>query len=1433
MPFNRRINKVVHKTSRTLLIQVRRKKERRKNIMNKLFTKIAALALGATMAVGVGVAVGAKSQTSPAEAAVGDEIKAVANIVSGTSYYIKGKRSNGTVEYLNFTDSSGNTVAGTGVSTTSSAKACTFTQTSGSWYITTPSGLYLTPAASNGKLILTSTATSVTLSDGSNTIKVKGASYYLQKNKSAANFGGYNNTQNDITLIVAAESKTLSSISLGGTYPTTFTIGDTFDHTGMTVTAHYSDSTTSNVTSSATWSNPDMSTSGTKQVTVSYGGKSATYNITVNAPVDPTNPTITGTATADKNGSWDFSNLTVTDGGSLGDITANCVLSSSDSTSTPGNTTITVHINYRNGQWEGNVSGVSATIRNVTNVTDTIDYDFTGITGSGYNAWSDKEGSSGAVYAGQSNAGVTYVQLRNQSPSGIVSTTSGGTPKSVSVKWGGSNTNNRVLTIYGKNTAYEATSELYDASTKGTEIGSITFTTGSSTGSTNLSGTYNYIGLHSNGALYMDEINIVWSQTAKEVTGISVSDSSGKSWSDGDTLSNTDLSVVVSYDNGESTTITDGTGVYFNSAHTQTTYTLSQGVNNIVVYYTEESGDADNSDNPLEITASAPKTLSSIAVTTPPTTTVYVEGSTFDKTGMFVTATYSDSSTANVTSECIFTPSEATLLTTDITSISISYTYKGHEETTSQAITVNEQKGTPTNPYTVAEAIDAIDAGTGVTSVYATGIVCQLGEYNSTYHNYTYVISSDGLTTSDQLTIYRGKDKDGANFTSEDDVQIGDTVVIYGNLIKYQTTYEFAQDNQRYSYSRSVEPRVRGISLPETLNVNLSASSSLTATVTKDEGATYELSWSKDSELISITGTGDTVTISAGSTVGSVTVTVSVVGTAFSANCVVSIVDPSDTIAGTYKLATAQSDIKTGKKVFIASVSDGEGSALSTTQNTNNRPATSVTVASEEVSISASEANIQIFKLEAYTVSSTSTFAFKGANGTENNKYIYAASSSSNHLKSYSTLDDNGKFSVSIASSGVATITAQGENTHNLLQYNSGSSLFSCYNGAQHSVYVYVQESDDDVTVSLDKSSATIDLGTATKTVQLTATVGPESLVDKSVSWSTSDPTVATVSDAGLVTGVGVGTATITVTTTVDSKTATCSITVVELASYTKISSVDQLWNGQKLLIAQSTESETLNIADHYNGSGNNLSATEVTQSSSVINLDTATNVFTLGQVIYDNDEDGTPDSMAWTLFDGTYYLYDAGTSSSNHLKGKTTLDSSCYWNIQYSEGSLTVRSVTNSAKPDLKYNSGSSLFSCYNGGQSAITLYVKDADTTGSSAAQAFTDTYMHMDQNVPGQCNTYYPIAKFAWSTLSESAQSKFLSEQTSAAARLSAWATAHGESFSISTGEFGAIVNPISILKKIDDSNTLIIIVIVSVISLTAIGGYFFLRKRREQN
>ena len=79
---------------------------------------------------------------------------------------------------------------------------------------------------------------------------------------------------------------TLESITLSG-QTTEFLVGDTFSFDG-TVTAHYSDGSQNTVTPTSV-SSPDMTTAGTKTVTVTYseGGvtKTADYDITVTAPV--------------------------------------------------------------------------------------------------------------------------------------------------------------------------------------------------------------------------------------------------------------------------------------------------------------------------------------------------------------------------------------------------------------------------------------------------------------------------------------------------------------------------------------------------------------------------------------------------------------------------------------------------------------------------------------------------------------------------------------------------------------------------------------------------------------------------------------------------------------------------------------------------------------------------------------------------------------------------------------------------------------------------------------------------------------------------------------------------------------------------------------------------------------------------------------------
>lgn len=84
--------------------------------------------------------------------------------------------------------------------------------------------------------------------------------------------------------------------------------------------------------------------------------------------------------------------------------------------------------------------------------------------------------------------------------------------------------------------------------------------------------------------------------------------------------------------------------------------------------------------------------------------------------------------------------------------------------------------------------------------------------------------------------------------------------------------------------------------------------------------------------------------------------------------------------------------------------------------------------------------------------------------------------------------------------------------------------------------------------ISMNKSEAKVDIR---ETLQLTATVKPDEATDKTVTWSSSDEAVATVSETGLVTAKAVGTATITAKCC--ELTATCAITVEDSSAIDEV----------------------------------------------------------------------------------------------------------------------------------------------------------------------------------------------------------------------------------------------------------------------------------------
>ncbi len=105
-------------------------------------------------------------------------------------------------------------------------------------------------------------------------------------------------------------------------------------------------------------------------------------------------------------------------------------------------------------------------------------------------------------------------------------------------------------------------------------------------------------------------------------------------------------------------------------------------------------------------------------------------------------------------------------------------------------------EGTEASPYDVTRALDIIAKGVYTSeNVYTAGVVSGVKEgYNEQYGNATYYISVDG-TNAAELTVFRGKYLESANFTAENQVKVGDKVVICGALVDYNGTAEINSGN--------------------------------------------------------------------------------------------------------------------------------------------------------------------------------------------------------------------------------------------------------------------------------------------------------------------------------------------------------------------------------------------------------------------------------------------------------------------------------------------------------------------------------------------------------------------------------------------------------------------------------------------------------------
>ena len=314
----------------------------------------------------------------------------------------------------------------------------------------------------------------------------------------------------------SSEVKTLESISLSTSgVKTVFNVGDSFTSTGLVVNANYSNGSTKAVTPTSV-SSPDMSSAGTKTVTVTYVegsvSKTDTYQITVNAGSSvPSFIIATVSKTYFVGDTISSSDISVED--DLGNDIDEFFFSDDgyrfayDDAESGG--VLTDKLFNNSISYDDMVCSLSVQVQREARVvtsgaTDTITASDLPASGTSYKDFDNVKKSSNAVYAGISAKTTTGdIQINSKNNYGIVSIVSGGNIKSVTLTIGNSNND---IGVYGSNVAYSSSADLYDENKDGTQIGTL-----KSTGTITFTSNYKYVGIRSmKGAAYISSIEIVY-----------------------------------------------------------------------------------------------------------------------------------------------------------------------------------------------------------------------------------------------------------------------------------------------------------------------------------------------------------------------------------------------------------------------------------------------------------------------------------------------------------------------------------------------------------------------------------------------------------------------------------------------------------------------------------------------------------------------------------------------------------------------------------------------------------------------------------------------------------------------------------------------------------------------------------------------------------
>ena len=314
---------------------------------------------------------------------------------------------------------------------------------------------------------------------------------------------------------------------------------------------------------------------------------------------------------------------------------------------------------------------------------------------------------------------------------------------------------------------------------------------------------------------------------------------------------------------------------------------------------------------------------------------------------------------------------------------------------------------------------------------------------------------------------------------------------------------------------------------------------------------------------------------------------------------------------------------------------------------------------------------------------------------------------------------------------------------------------------------------------------------------------------------------------------------------------ASYSITVNAFVGYTKVTSAEGLVVGDSYVIGVENTNKCYELMGAASAATTTAYRNRVDGTSAFNDAKTSvtqSGASTAGAVVLTLLSDGNGKYAFYDITNDAYLTGKTSTSSSNHLYDSDALSDDAWWTISFADGLMSVV-LNGTDNRVLGYNLGSPRFSTY-------TNYAANSTTVSSGTAHpvlfrmagssvktsvtSFANNSLKMNDSAyegditTANCASNYSAMKTAYAALSEAEKNVFQysSDYSAARERLLKWAKANGETFTYGNETPFASARILAYIGSSDASSLTTIIVIVSLVSLTAIGGYFFLRKRKEQ-